>query len=81
MKKKASIFSVIKHHKLSLHSWCNTSAGIVKKENKNIPKDVWDNYRKNGVSQPMIYQAPVSRPESWWNKLKLFIKKLIRYGR
>lgn len=45
MKIKVRIYKIIRVTAGGFHSWCETNIGRMKKENKNIPEEVWSSFR------------------------------------
>lgn len=65
MKKiKVRIKEIIRIMPGGFYPECNTNVGIVKKEAKNVPQKIWDKFEGTYVS--------------WWQRLVLFIKKILK---
>lgn len=71
MRQTATIHKVLRLTAGQYHCWCDSNAGIIRKENCNIPRDIWNPFAINiGLkSQPEI---------SWWQKLWNWILKIIK---
>jgi len=69
MKPPAHIFKVIKVTAGRFHCWVNSSTGKIKKENRNVPDHIWDEFEKRDLK--------IEIELKWYQRLWNFIKKKI----
>jgi len=66
---KVKIFKKLRNCPGKLHSWVDSNVGIIRKENKNIPS-----YLLNNFKQKQIKKRPKLK---WYQKLLFFLKNII----
>ena len=71
MKPPAHIFKVIKVTAGRFHCWVNSSTGKIKKENRNVPDHIWDEFEKRDLK--------IEIELKWYQKLLFWFKKLWTY--
>jgi len=59
-KPPAEILKIIKLTSSKFHCLCDSNIGIIRKQNKNVPQYLWDEFEK---------KPEIKKESKWYNKL------------
>ncbi|GAI03750.1 unnamed protein product [marine sediment metagenome] len=68
---KPTIYSIIKITAGHFHCWCESSVGRIRKENKNVPQDLWDKFEK-------FKEVKLEKKLKWYARFWNWIKIIFR---
>jgi len=76
MKTPANIFKIIKVTACRFHCWCDSDMGRIKKENKNVSRDLWNKFEEvTSKTKLKWYQRLLFWFKKLWIRLKKKLKK------
>ena len=76
--KRYKFYSVLRLTPGQFHCWCDTSIGVIKKENKNVPDRVWNRFM--GIVEHSWWEKAY-HPISYWNEEKHIFEAKTLFGR
>jgi len=75
--KKVIISKILKMTAGHFHCWCDSNVGIIRKENKNIPLNVWNDFI--GIKKEKEPIIKLKWYQKLWRKIKEIIKQLLKW--